>query len=112
MIYILDGTADSLKFSINSINGLLILIQSLDRETQGNYTFGVIAADDDPSPLSATAQVVITVYDENDNSPIFTDFEQSTNVNEKITALPHILYDVASANPVSDADVGLNSEVC
>ena len=111
MTYILDGTADSLTFSINSVNGLLVLFASLDRETQVIYTFDVIAADDDPSPLSATAQIVITVYDENDNSPIFTDSKQDTNVYEKITTLPHILYDVASQNIVTDADVGLNNEV-
>ena len=111
MTYILDGTADSLSFSINGVNGLLLLLASLDRETQVSYTFNVIAADDDPNPLSATAQIVITVYDENDNSPIFTDSEQNTDVDEKITTLPHILYDVASQNNVTDADVGLNNEV-
>ena len=111
MSYTLDATTDSLTFSINSANGLLTLIQSLDRETQDSYTFEVIATDDDPSPLSATAQIVITIFDENDNSPIFTDSEQPTNVDEKIATLPHILYDVASGNVVTDADVGLNSEV-
>ena len=88
------------------------MISSLDRETQATYTFEVISIDDDASsPSSDTATVNIQVTDENDNSPIFTDAEQSINYDELITVIPFGLYDIKAGNLVTDIDDGVNKQV-
>ena len=50
------------------IDGTLSMNQELDREDQSQYTFVVIAVDDDPvDPLTGTATIIVDVSDINDN---------------------------------------------
>ena len=59
-------------FDIDAVTGDILLIGTLDIETQSSYTITVRAADKGTSPgvLSADTSVVITVQDANDNTPI------------------------------------------
>lgn len=58
-------------FDIEPDSGWIKTNRELDREEQSRYDFEVIAADSGDVPLSATASVVITVSDSNDNDPRF-----------------------------------------
>ncbi|KAK7016210.1 long-chain fatty acid transporter fat1 [Halocaridina rubra] len=58
-------------FRIDPHSGSITLASALDRETVSKYTFTVVATDGGPQPLSATAQVIVTVKDYNDNPPVF-----------------------------------------
>lgn len=62
------------KFEINSVTGILRLVDSLDYETKPNqYTLSVTARDGGMPFLTDTAFVYITVLDVNDNPPVITD---------------------------------------
>ncbi|KAA0190677.1 hypothetical protein HAZT_HAZT002672 [Hyalella azteca] len=52
--------------------GVVRLIAPLDRETNERLSFVVLASDGGASSLSASATVVITVIDCNDNPPVFS----------------------------------------
>ncbi|CAL8101789.1 unnamed protein product [Calicophoron daubneyi] len=60
-------------FKIDSKTGGIFVVRRLDYETQKQMSFGVLATDNPKPPefrQSATAKVVVTVVDVNDNPPI------------------------------------------
>ena len=67
---ILSGN-DSSFFSINESTGEIFLEQELDRETQDLLTFALVATDLGNPSLTGTADVVVQVLDNNDNTPLF-----------------------------------------
>ncbi|NWZ41763.1 PCD23 protein, partial [Brachypodius atriceps] len=96
---ILPGT-DYEKFKMNSDSGELVTAASLDRETQE-----VFSIKGSPS-RSSTAQLHLTVLDENDHSPLFAKTQYQISVTEDLEEGSAIL-DVSA----SDEDAGLNGEV-
>ena len=56
-------------FSINSKTGTIYAIRSLDRETDPQLVFRVLAVDKGDEPQTGTATISLTVLDENDNIP-------------------------------------------
>lgn len=58
------------NFSIDPHHGD-ITTEPLDRETRSTYNLTITASDHGKNPQSATTVVVVTVLDENDNSPVF-----------------------------------------
>lgn len=66
--FILSGNDSS--FSINSSSGELFLELPLDREAQDVLRFVVAAADSGEPSLTGTAEVVVVVLDDNDNTPV------------------------------------------
>ncbi|WKX99935.1 hypothetical protein Q1695_014644 [Nippostrongylus brasiliensis] len=66
---ILKGNAS--LFSINSATGELLVLAPLDREENTEHFLTVQAIDSGSPRLSSTADIKITVLDENDNSPEF-----------------------------------------
>ncbi|XP_030282168.1 cadherin-23-like [Sparus aurata] len=64
---------ESAPFSIGS-DGTVTVKDStaLDRETTTSFTFQIEAAETNPPNNIATAEVSVTLLDENDNSPVFT----------------------------------------
>ncbi|KFP67991.1 Protocadherin-23, partial [Cariama cristata] len=88
------------KFEMNSDSGELITTASLDRETQEFFSIK-------GSPLrSSTAQLYLTVLDENDHSPMFAKTHYQISVREDLEEGSAILDLFAS-----DEDDGLNGEV-
>ncbi|XP_017289255.1 cadherin-23 [Kryptolebias marmoratus] len=81
----------------------------LDRETQDRYMLQVVAVDQDPDGLSATAQINITVLDYNDNSPQFPNIPDPLLINEGDYSeeVPGIIFTIVP----TDADIGPNGEV-
>ncbi|NXQ94489.1 PCD23 protein, partial [Sagittarius serpentarius] len=96
---ILPGTGYE-KFKMDSDSGELITTSSLDRETQE-----VFSIKGSPS-RSSTAQLALTVLDENDHSPLFAKTQYQISVREDLKEGSAILDLFAS-----DEDDGLNGEV-
>lgn len=67
---ILKSSQDAL-ISIDPELGLVTTAAALDRETQMEMWFLVVAADGGEPPLSSTATVTVVVEDVNDNEPVF-----------------------------------------
>ncbi|NWU01405.1 PCD23 protein, partial [Urocynchramus pylzowi] len=88
------------KFKMNSDSGELVTAASLDRETQE-----VFSITGNPS-RSSTAQLYLTVLDENDHSPLFAKTQYQISVTEDLEEGSAIL-DLSA----SDEDAGLNGEV-
>ncbi|NWZ75869.1 PCD23 protein, partial [Poecile atricapillus] len=88
------------KFKMNSVSGELVTAASLDRETQE-----VFSIKGSPS-RSSTAQLYLTVLDENDHSPLFAKTQYQISVSEDLEKGSAIL-DLSA----SDEDAGLNGEV-
>ncbi|KFO09801.1 Protocadherin-23, partial [Balearica regulorum gibbericeps] len=96
---ILPGTGYE-KFRMNSDSGELVTTASLDREIQE-----VFSIKGSPSK-SSTAQLYLTVLDENDHSPLFAKTQYQISVREDLGEGSAILDLFAS-----DEDDGLNGEV-
>ncbi|KFQ29003.1 Protocadherin-23, partial [Merops nubicus] len=96
---ILPGTGYE-KFKMDSDSGVLVTAASLDRETQE-----VFSIKGSPS-RSSTAQLYLTVLDENDHSPLFANNSYQISVSEDLEEGSAIVDLFAS-----DEDDGLNGEV-
>ncbi|NXR34226.1 PCD23 protein, partial [Zosterops hypoxanthus] len=95
------------KFKMNSDNGELVTAASLDRETQEVFSIKGSSCHDLGSPSrSSTAQLHLTVLDENDHSPLFAKTQYHISVTEDLEEGSTIL-DLSA----SDEDAGLNGEV-
>lgn len=93
-------------FTLNNTSGKLLVARSLDREDISNFTL-VIECHDLGSPSrSSTAQLYLTVLDENDHSPLFAKTQYQISVTEDLEEGSAIL-DLSA----SDEDDGLNGEV-
>lgn len=74
-----DGQA---MFAIHNVSGRISAKIVFDREENGEMHFYVIATDKGIPALSASALVVVTIQDLNDETPIFTQARYSFNVSE------------------------------
>ncbi|XP_051646572.1 protocadherin-23 isoform X1 [Manacus candei] len=93
-------------FTLNHTSGKLLVTRGLDREDISNFTL-VIECHDLGSPSrSSTAQLYLTVLDENDHSPLFAKPQYQISVREDLEEGSAILDLYAS-----DEDDGLNGEV-
>lgn len=79
--YILEDN-NKLPFSLGAVDGLLRVSGALDREKKPNYTMEVMARDRGEPPKSSSTTIVVTVLDENDNSPVFDPRQYSATVAE------------------------------
>ncbi|NXY69383.1 PCD23 protein, partial [Glareola pratincola] len=95
------------KFKMNPDSGELITTASLDRETQEFFSIKGNSCRDLGSPSrSSTAQLYLTVLDENDHSPMLAKTQYQISVREDLEEGSAILDLFAS-----DKDDGLNGEV-
>lgn len=80
-------------FEIDSRSGLITTSGQVDREKMEKYSLVVEANDQgkEPSPRSATVRVYITVLDENDNVPQFSEKRYIVQVREDIRPHSEIL---------------------
>ncbi|CAN8002126.1 unnamed protein product, partial [Ixodes hexagonus] len=101
-----DGTNSA--FGIDSKSGIITTRSSLDRELTSFYALVVQATDSGPvtDRKSASTTVEITVLDENDNYPQFSERSYSVKVSEDVNWLNHP--EVARVRAV-DADQGANA---
>ncbi|XP_056280679.1 cadherin EGF LAG seven-pass G-type receptor 1 isoform X1 [Pseudoliparis swirei] len=109
MIYkIVNGDGVNSLFEIDSRNGLVRIRERPDRETRAKYQLIVEANDQgkDPGPRSATATVKITVEDENDNYPQFTEKRYVVQIPENVAVNTRVIQVDAK-----DTDEGNNGKV-
>ncbi|XP_062869294.1 protocadherin-20 [Trichomycterus rosablanca] len=66
-------TLDVEENEVGELTPFLIITESLDRETQGEYVTDIIAEDGGSPPLLGTATLRIIITDVNDNCPKFTE---------------------------------------
>ncbi|KAK5644385.1 hypothetical protein RI129_005685 [Pyrocoelia pectoralis] len=67
----IGASTEEFPLSIDAHSGWIYTTRDLDREEQSKYVFQVIASDQGVPPLSASASVIITIQDINDNDPVF-----------------------------------------
>ncbi|XP_053575603.1 protocadherin gamma-C5-like [Bombina bombina] len=84
----------------------LVLEKMLDREEKKEHTLILTAVDGGEFPRTGSTEVIITVYDINDNAPVF---DQSTYKINVLENLP--LKTVIIKLNATDLDEGLNSEI-
>ncbi|NWY25347.1 PCD23 protein, partial [Pheucticus melanocephalus] len=95
------------KFKMTLDSGELVTAASLDRETQEVFSIKGSSCHDLGSPSrSSTAQLYLTVLDENDHNPLFAKTQYQISVTEDLEEGSAIL-DLSA----SDEDAGLNGEV-
>ncbi|TDG46679.1 hypothetical protein AWZ03_006859 [Drosophila navojoa] len=105
--YSLAAGNEANLFSLDSATGLLTLAHRLDRESQEIHRLVVVAKDAAlKNPLSSTANITITVLDDNDNAPEFTQSSSEISVLETSPSGTELMRFRAS-----DADQGVNSQV-
>uniref|UniRef100_A0A4W3HTH2 Cadherin EGF LAG seven-pass G-type receptor 1 n=1 Tax=Callorhinchus milii TaxID=7868 RepID=A0A4W3HTH2_CALMI len=107
MLYrVVNSEGNNAVFEIDSRSGILRTREIVDRELVSEYHLIVEANDQgkDPGPLSATAAVYITVEDENDNTPQFTEKRYVAQVPENVSVNTKILQVKAT-----DQDKGNNA---
>lgn len=109
MIYkIVNDEGVNAVFEIDPRNGLVRIRERPDRETQAKYQLIVEANDQgkDPGPRSATATVNISVEDENDNYPQFSEKKYVVQVPENVAVNTKVIQVEAT-----DKDEGNNAKV-
>ncbi|XP_074554309.1 cadherin EGF LAG seven-pass G-type receptor 1 isoform X2 [Halichoeres trimaculatus] len=109
MIYkIVNDNEVNSVFEIDSRNGLVKIREKPDRETRSKYHLIVEASDQgkEPGPRSATATVHITVEDENDNYPQFSEKRYLVKVPENVGVNTKVVQVEAT-----DKDEGNNAKV-
>ena len=97
-------TSDS--FMINSTSGEIFSARTFDREEQDSHTFDILAVDNGSPRQSSTATVSVTVIDENDVSPVFSQSFYSGEVRENVVPGTFVL--LVSA---TDQDEGTNANI-
>ncbi|XP_043569630.1 cadherin EGF LAG seven-pass G-type receptor 1 isoform X1 [Chiloscyllium plagiosum] len=109
MLYrIVNNNGNNSVFEIDSKSGVVRTRGVIDREVVSEYHVIVEANDQgkDPGPLSATATVYITVEDENDNFPQFSEKRYVVQVPEDVSVNTKILQVKAT-----DRDKGNNAVI-
>lgn len=74
--------AENLPITIDENSGWVYTNHLLDRETNSKYQFQVVAEDGGDPSKSATATVVVTVQDVNDNDPTFNPKQYDVVISE------------------------------
>ena len=81
IFYALQGAGN--EFDIFPGTGEIVVnTMNLDRETVSLYTLTVVATDYGLPARSSTANVIVTVTDENDNAPVFQQSVYQSNIRE------------------------------
>ncbi|XP_030055294.1 protocadherin-9 [Microcaecilia unicolor] len=93
-------------FDLDRKTGVLTASRVFDREEQERFIFTVTARDNGTPPLQSQAAVIVTVLDENDNSPKFTHNHFQFFVSENLPK-----YSTVGVITVTDADAGENKAV-
>ena len=107
IVYSIVSNEVDLPFSINITHGIVFLTRTLDREERDEYNFLVMANDRGFPSLSAESSVTITVDDQNDNAPIFSQAMYTINLLEGAEAVGTVIFNVTAV----DEDLSSNSVV-
>ncbi|KAL3876783.1 hypothetical protein ACJMK2_034577, partial [Sinanodonta woodiana] len=103
--YFLNGVGSE-SFRIDNTTGIIYTNKPLDRETQSQYNFKVIAKDRNGTGRNSTANVTINILDENDCSPYFVMLSYETQIMENANTSSSIFKVIAY-----DLDVDGNNSI-
>ena len=103
---IAGADTDTIALFTIDIDGMVTVLDTLDRETRSSYSFSVAATDQGDPPMSSSALVTIFIADLNDNRPIFVEPTLAVNVSESAPLGSEI-----AAFQATDADSGTNAQV-
>ena len=92
----------SVPFQIHPQSGMIQTTRPLDRENQASWSFSVQATD---GQFSSTADVIITVADENDHPPSISPQQINRNLTENVA-----IGTVIESFVITDEDSGINAE--
>ncbi|XP_071817220.1 cadherin EGF LAG seven-pass G-type receptor 2-like isoform X4 [Apostichopus japonicus] len=108
---ILNPESPNNVFFISTRTGSISTTRSLDREETSSYILVIQAKDSGtiPSSLNSTAEVIVTVLDQNDNTPQFESKSYDVSVREDVDPYSNriILLSVVA----QDADEGRNADI-
>ncbi|XP_030594964.1 protocadherin Fat 4 [Archocentrus centrarchus] len=93
-------------FRLDAVSGRLSTAVELDREDQASYLLHIQAADAGSPPLHSVGKVNITLWDINDNRPVFYPVQYFANVKENEPSGSYVTT-VAATDP----DLGRNGTV-
>ena len=94
------------QFSIDASNGRITVSQSLDFESQEVYNLRVYVSDNGIPSLSASATLVVTITDTNDNDPVFSETSYSATLPENsLTGEVVLVVNATDADSTSNADI-------
>ncbi|XP_017783736.1 PREDICTED: cadherin-related tumor suppressor [Nicrophorus vespilloides] len=93
-------------FEINSESGLITTRAALDREIQGTVELNISARDGGPNPKWAYTQLKVTILDENDEAPYFSQAQINVSLSED--KMPPTFVAMLTA---ADHDQGTNGSV-
>ncbi|XP_067133004.1 protocadherin-like wing polarity protein stan isoform X2 [Centruroides vittatus] len=102
---------DTSPFRIDPYGGDITIARKLDRETISEYQIEVIATDsaeDITRRRTGEAQVIVTVEDDNDNYPQFSESSYNATIREDVDS--KLSPDILQIRAV-DADEGVNAEI-
>ncbi|KAK1899361.1 Protocadherin Fat 4 [Dissostichus eleginoides] len=100
--YILTQTS---PFVVDSVRGVITVMEKLDRESNSNYTLIITAVDQGDTYRSSTAAISLTVLDVNDFAPIFTPQTLTLHVMENEEEPSQLTHQISAL----DEDLGINS---
>uniref|UniRef100_A0A3P8SM55 Cadherin domain-containing protein n=1 Tax=Amphiprion percula TaxID=161767 RepID=A0A3P8SM55_AMPPE len=95
-------------FVVDTVRGVVTVMDKLDREKDPNYTFVITAVDQGNIPRSATAAVSVTVLDINDFAPQFSPETLIIHVMENEEDPLELIHQQVSA---LDEDLEMNSQL-
>ncbi|CAJ1065064.1 protocadherin Fat 4 isoform X1 [Xyrichtys novacula] len=94
-------------FVVDSVRGVITVMDDLDREMHPNYNLIITAEDQGDKPRSSTAAVSVTVMDVNDFVPKFTPETLTIHITEDEEDHSHLTHQVSAV----DEDLGINSQL-
>ncbi|XP_067898848.1 protocadherin Fat 4 [Heterodontus francisci] len=103
--YIIEGNEEE-QFTIQSATGQVTLVGKLDHEATASYSLILRAVDLGSVPLSSTCTLIISVLDENDNTPSFPKSVMHIDALENMR-----VGELVGSATATDSDSGDNAEI-
>uniref|UniRef100_A0A9J8BIY8 Si:ch211-186j3.6 n=1 Tax=Cyprinus carpio carpio TaxID=630221 RepID=A0A9J8BIY8_CYPCA len=107
--YSLHGQGAESEFIIDEVTGKIYAQRTLDREARAVWRFVVLATDEGGEGLTGFTDVIIIVWDINDNAPIFACAPDSCHGDVSENSPPGTSVMEMTATDLDDAAVGQNA---
>ncbi|XP_030620846.1 neural-cadherin [Chanos chanos] len=107
--YSLHGQGAESEFIIDEVTGKIYAQRTLDRESRAVWRFVVLATDEGGEGLTGFTDVIISVWDINDNAPTFACAPDSCHGNVAENSPPGTSVMEMTATDLDDAAVGQNA---
>ncbi|XP_066511028.1 neural-cadherin-like [Hoplias malabaricus] len=107
--YSLHGQGADSEFIIDEVTGKIYAQRTLDREARAVWRFVVLATDEGGEGLTGFTDVIISVWDINDNAPIFACAPDSCHGDVAENSPPGTSVMEMTATDLDDAAVGQNA---